>query len=47
MAFDGALPLGMSFMGGKYSEPKLLALAYAFEQGTKARQLPKFLPTIG
>ncbi|MBP2326364.1 amidase [Kibdelosporangium banguiense] len=47
MAFDGALPLGMSFMGAKFSEPDLLALAYAFEQGTKARQLPKFLPTIG
>lgn len=38
---DG-LPLNMSFFGRAWSEPTLLAMAYAYEQGTKHRIVPTF-----
>ena len=40
------LPLGLVFMGAKWSEPRLLALGYAFEQLTRARTAPMFQATI-
>ncbi len=40
------LPVGMSIFGGKYQEPKLISIAYAFEQASKVRKAPKFLSTL-
>jgi amidase len=34
------LPVGLSFFGPRWSEPRLIALAYAFEQATQARRVP-------
>ena len=41
------MPLGMSFFGRAYSEPTLLKLAFAFEQGTLLRKPPRFHGSIG
>ena len=43
MGFVGALPVGLSFFGGAWSEPQLIEMAYAFEQGTMVRRAPEFL----
>jgi amidase len=40
----GARPLGVSFAGPACSEPRLLELAYAFEQATMRRVPPPGMP---
>jgi amidase len=42
----GALPVGVTFMGRRWSEPTLMKIAFAFEQATRVRRPPKFLPTL-
>jgi amidase len=44
--FIFGMPVGISFFGRAWSEPKLIAIAYAFEQATHHRQPPKFLTTV-
>jgi amidase len=38
--YVSGLPVGVSFFGPRWTEPRLIALAYAFEQATQTRQLP-------
>ena len=45
--YDAGLPIGITFIGGRWAEPKLLGLAYDFEQATQVRVPPQFIPTIG
>jgi len=41
-----SLPVGLSLLGPAFSEPKLLALGYSFEQATKARRRPIHTPAL-
>lgn len=45
MGLVNKLPVGISFIGPLLSEQKLLRIAYAFEQASKKRAKPQFLPT--
>ena len=37
------LPAGLSFIAGAYQEAKLLKIAYAYEQASKKRVVPRFI----
>jgi amidase len=40
------LPVGISFVGGAYSEATLIAMAYAYEQATLHRRAPSFPASV-
>lgn len=40
------LPVGISFLGRAFSEPRLFSLGYAFEQATRARRDPVHAPPL-
>jgi amidase len=44
--FVYGLPVGLSIFGRAWSEPRLISIAYSYEQATKHRKPPMFLPTI-
>ena len=44
---DAGLPLGVTFLGGRWSERNLIGYAYDYEQATHIRVAPRFIPTIG
>ncbi len=45
MGFIDELPVGVSFFSKAWSEPLLIEIAYAYEQSTKHRKSPKFIPS--
>jgi len=40
------LPLALELLGRRFSEPKLIRLAYAYEQASKRRVMPKTTPHL-
>jgi len=47
MGFVGdGLPTGLQFLGDAWSEPRLIALAYAYEQATRHRRPPASTPPL-
>jgi len=44
--FVHELPVSISFFGTAWSEPTLFRLGYAYEQASKTRRKPQFLPTL-
>ncbi len=43
--FSDNLPVGMSLIAGRWSEPELIKLAFSWEQATHVRHAPQFLRT--
>ncbi|KAF0720574.1 Aste57867_214 [Aphanomyces stellatus] len=44
LGYNASFPFGISFVGQPFTEEKLLQYGYAFEQATKARIPPTYLP---
>jgi amidase len=44
--FIHGLPFGITFIGKAWSEATLIRLAFAYEQGTRHRKAPGFIPAI-
>jgi amidase len=46
MGYAFGLPVGISFMGGAFSEPALIEVASGFEAATQHRRAPTFVRTL-
>ena len=46
MGYVLGLPVGLSFFSRAWSEPVLIKAAYAYEQASRMRRAPQFLPTV-
>lgn len=46
MGHSDGLPLGLTFMGPAWSEARLIALGYDYEQRTRARKPPEYWPSL-
>jgi amidase len=46
MGLVRGLPVGLSLVGAAWSEPRLIAYAYTFEQASHARQPPHFIRSV-
>ncbi len=46
MGAVNGLPIGISFIGTKWDDARVLAAGYAYEQASKARVTPKYLPSL-
>lgn len=46
MGFAYGLPVNLSFIGPAWSEPVMIKAAYSYEQATKHRQRPRYLPSV-
>jgi amidase len=44
--YVSGLPVAVAFVGVPFTEPRLIQIAYAFEQATETRREPGFLPTL-
>ncbi|MBV9204571.1 MAG: amidase [Actinobacteria bacterium] len=44
--FVSGLPVGVSFFGPRWTEPRLIGLAYAFEQAIRSRRPPALAPSV-
>ncbi|RIJ66512.1 amidase [Brevundimonas sp. LPMIX5] len=40
MGFDRGMPIGLSFIGGKWDDARILSLGHAYEQATRERRPP-------
>jgi amidase len=45
MGLVRGLPVGLSFIAGKFGEATVLGAGYAYEQRAHARVAPRYLPT--
>jgi amidase len=46
MGLVGGLPVGLSFLGERWSEAKLLSFAYAYESRANARAAPTYARSV-